>query len=84
MLWAHTMLETPGMQYAMWAHNHSLEPQHVSDHNLFGIQSSLVGAVAVTIAMILNLLLVAGVASMLVDGGEQGSASKPRPGAQIS
>jgi hypothetical protein len=34
--------------------------------------------------MILNLLLVAGVASMLVDGGEQGSASKPRPGAQIS
>ena len=62
------MLETPGMQYATWAHNHSLEPQHASDHNLLGIQSSLVGAVAVTIAMTLNLLLVAGMASMLVDG----------------
>jgi hypothetical protein len=25
-LWAHTQIETPMMQYAMWAHNHSLEP----------------------------------------------------------
>jgi hypothetical protein len=75
-VWAHTMLETPGMQYAMWAHNHSLKPQHASDHNLLGIQSSLVRAVAVTIAMTLNLLLVAGVASMLADGvARQGSAS---------
>ena len=25
-LWAHFMIETPTMQYAMWAHDHSLDP----------------------------------------------------------
>jgi len=62
------MIETPAMQYAMWAHDHSLEPLQPDTHNLLGLQSSVVGDVAVALAMTLNLLLVAGVLSMLSDG----------------
>lgn len=65
---AHTMIETPMMQYAMWAHNRSLEPSQPNTHNLLGIQSPLLGMAASTLAMILNLLLVSGVLSMLWDG----------------
>ena len=67
-LWAHFMIETPGMQYAMWAHNHSLEPQQPDTHNLFGLQSTALGLVAVGVSMTLNLLVVAGVLSMPWDG----------------
>ena len=65
---AHFMIETPGMQYAMWAHNHSLEPQQPDIHNLLGLQSTALGLVAVGVSMTLNLLVVAGVLSMLWDG----------------
>jgi hypothetical protein len=65
---AHFMIETPGMQYAMWAHNHSLEPQQPDTHNLLGLQSTALGLVAVGVSMTLNLLVVAGVLSMLWDG----------------
>jgi hypothetical protein len=67
-LWAHTLIESPAMQYAMWAHNHSLEPQQPNANNLLGLQSSTLGVMAVTVAMILNVLLVAGVLPMLRDG----------------
>ena len=67
-IWAHFMIETPGMQYAMWAHNHSLEPQQPDTHNLLGLQSIALGLVAVGVSMTLNLLVVAGVLSMLWDG----------------
>jgi len=66
--WAHTLIETPGMQYARWAHNHSLEPLQPDTHNLLGLQSAALGTMAVTVAMILNLLLVLAVLSMLHDG----------------
>lgn len=75
-LWAHTMVETPSMQYAMWADNHSLEPQQPDTHNLLGLRSPVMGMVAVAVAMILNLVLVAGVLSMLRDG--LGRARKSR------
>lgn len=67
-IWAHTAIETPGMQYSMWAHNHSLEPQQPDTQNLLGIQSSFLAILAVGVSMILNLLLVAAVLSMLWDG----------------
>jgi hypothetical protein len=67
-LWAHFMIETPGMQYAMWAHNHSLEPQQPDTQNLLGLQSNVLGFVAVIVSMTLNLLIVAGALSMLWDG----------------
>jgi|HubBroStandDraft_5_1064220.scaffolds.fasta_scaffold558613_1 hypothetical protein len=49
---AHTMVETPSMQYAMWADNHSLEPQQPGTHNLLGLRSPVMGMVAVAVAMI--------------------------------
>jgi hypothetical protein len=67
-LWAHTAIETPGMQFAIWAHNHSLEPNQPNAHNLLGLQSPALGVVSVAVSMALNLLLVAGVLSMLWDG----------------
>jgi hypothetical protein len=76
-IWAHTMIETPAMQYAMWAQNHSLEPQHASDHNLLGLQSSLMGMVAVAVAMTLNLLLVLATLSMLRDGLGRRAVTRP-------
>ena len=47
---------------------HSLEPSQPDTHNLLSLQSPFVGEVAVALAMTLNLLLVAGVVSMLADG----------------
>jgi hypothetical protein len=67
-LLAHTVIETPIMQYAMWAHNQSLEPQQPNAHNLLGLQSSALGTMAVIIGMTLNVLLVVAVLSMLRDG----------------
>ena len=66
-LFAHTMIETPGMQYTMWAHNESSDPHDSGSHNLLEIRSSALGMLAVVIAMSLNVLLVANCASMLVD-----------------
>jgi hypothetical protein len=67
-LWAHFMIETPAMQYAIWAHNHSLDPHQPQARNLPGLQSATLGFVAVGVSMALNMLLVAGVLSMLWDG----------------
>jgi hypothetical protein len=66
-LFAHTMIETPGMQYTMWAHNESSDPQDSGSHNLLEIRSSALGMLAVVIAMSLNVLLVPNCVSMLVD-----------------
>lgn len=67
-LFAHTLIETPMMQYAMWAHDHSMEPTQPDTHNLLGLQSAPLGMAAVAVAMVLNLLLVSGTLSMLWDG----------------
>jgi hypothetical protein len=52
-LWAHSLIETPAMQYAMWAHNHTLEPKQPHAHNLLGVQSNTLGILAVSISMTL-------------------------------
>ena len=67
-LFAHTALETPEMQYTMWAHDHSSDPRDVGSHNLLGLQSSAVGAAAVVLSMTLNVLLIASCLAMLWDG----------------
>jgi hypothetical protein len=67
-LWAHIVIETPAVQYAIWAHDHSLEPRQPDTHNLLGIQSGALGILAVGVSMTLNLLVVAGVLSMPWDG----------------
>jgi hypothetical protein len=49
------------------AHNHSLDPYQPDARNLLGLQSTALGLAAVGISMTLNVLVVAGVLSMLWD-----------------
>lgn len=72
-LWAHTEVETPLMQYVMWAENRSLDPATAGFQNALCIQSPTLGWAAVTVSMALNLLLVGSSLSMLWD------TLKPRP-----
>ena len=65
---AHIWIETPRMQYAMWAYNRSLEPQLSAVRNLCGIESGPLGMASVVIAMELNVLLVTAAIAMLSDG----------------
>ncbi|TRW14926.1 hypothetical protein [Glacieibacterium frigidum] len=71
-LYAHAQIETPQMQYAMWAFNQSLEPRLWDVRNLCGIQSEAIGWVAVIVAMTLNVLLVASTIGMLANGVRRG------------
>jgi hypothetical protein len=67
-LYAHSVVETPWMQYAMWAQNCSADPAAAGVTNLLDLQSPGFGLVAVAISMLLNLLAVASTVSMLADG----------------
>ncbi|MBR0656513.1 hypothetical protein [Plastoroseomonas arctica] len=67
-LYAHTLIETPQMQYAMWAYNQSLEPELRDIRNLCGVQSTALGWAAMIVAMALNVLLVVSAVAMLIDG----------------
>jgi len=67
-LWAHTKLETPSVQYAMWAHDRSLDAAAGAVHNLPDVQSPLLGVLAVSVSLLLNGLLAAGVLSIFLDG----------------
>jgi len=67
-LFAHVWIESPQMQYAMWAYNRSLEPGLWNIRNLCGAQSGTMGVIAVAISMTLNILLVTVMVTMLTDG----------------
>jgi hypothetical protein len=67
-LFAHIFIETPAMQYAMWAHNHSIDPHDQGSHTLLSARSMSLGMAGVIVAMTLNVLLVSGCVSMLCDG----------------
>ncbi len=77
-LLAHTALETPGMQHAMWAHNHSSDPHDKGSHNLLRLQSSAMGEAAVALSMVLNVLLATACLSMLWDGLSRRTAPSKR------
>jgi len=66
-LFAHIAIESPQMQYAMWAFNRSLEPEFAAVRNMCGVTSPTVGAAAVVISMLLNVLLVTSTVAMLAD-----------------
>jgi hypothetical protein len=74
-LYAHSQIETPQMQYAMWAYNRSLEPQLWDIRNLCGVQSGAMGVIAVAVAMTLNLLLVITTIAMVANRPRRGPAS---------
>lgn len=67
-LYAHSAIETPWMQYAMWAENCSADPAAAGLHNLLDMRSPAFGVVAVAIAMLLNALALASTCAMLVNG----------------
>lgn len=81
-LWAHTQVETPWMQYVMWAENRSLDPLTPGFQNAFCIQSPALGWAAVVISLTLNALLSVSTLSMLWDtlnDANRASAGQPRP-----
>lgn len=61
---AHIALESPHMQYAMWAENRSLDPHAAGMHNLPDVRSPTLGALSVAIGMALNLTAVAATVAM--------------------
>jgi len=71
-LYAHFMIETPHMQYAIWAHDQSLDPHQPGAHNLLDVQAPFLGVLAVGLSMTLNILVVAAALSMLWDGVNRG------------
>jgi hypothetical protein len=64
---AHTLIETPQMQYASWALNRSIDPDLGPIPNLLCTQSPELGVAAVLVSAMLNLLLLAGATSLLFD-----------------
>lgn len=67
-LFAHTAIESPQMQYAMWAFNRSLEPELAAVRNMCGVTSPVAGIAAISVGMLLNVLLVTSTIAMLKDG----------------
>jgi hypothetical protein len=66
-LFAHSMIESPRMQFAMWASDCSLDPAQAGVRNLLDVHSPALGLVAVVVSMTLNLLAVSATISMAVD-----------------
>jgi hypothetical protein len=64
---AHTLIETPQMQYASWALNRSIDPDLGPVPNLLCTQSPELGVAAVVVSATLNFLLLAVAASLLFD-----------------
>ena len=78
---AHTLIETPQMQYASWAFNRSIDPALGPIPNLLCTQSPELGIAAVVTSLLLNCLLLAATTSVLVDlrrknGLEPGTAMR--------
>jgi hypothetical protein len=66
-VFAHTLIETPMAQYAIWATGFSTDPQAAGVQNLLCIRSPTIGVVAVILSMALNLSALAATLSMLWD-----------------
>jgi hypothetical protein len=66
-LFSHTLLETPGDQYGVWATNASTEPHAPGQPNLLNIESPLLGILAAVEATLLDLSLLATVVSLFAD-----------------
>jgi hypothetical protein len=72
-LFAHVFLETPGDQYGVWATNASTEPYAVGRPNLLGVESPVLGILAVVEAALLDISLLAAAASLFVDARRAGA-----------
>jgi hypothetical protein len=59
LLLAHTLLERPADQYAVWAHDRSRFPGAAGHPNLLHVASPALGVVAVVLALLLDAAVVA-------------------------
>jgi hypothetical protein len=76
-LFAHTLIEPPQQIYGTWAYNRStdallytVDPEHV--HNLFHIESPVLGSVAAGVAVILTVLLIVAFVVAIRDARQHG------------
>lgn len=67
-LYAHIAIETPHMQFAMWAYNRSADPRLHGFRNLPNIASPTLGILSVTAAMMLNVTAVLCSIAMFLNG----------------
>lgn len=75
-IFAHIKIETPQMQYAMWAYNRSLEPAFAGVQNIWCVQSPTLGWAAVIIAMCVNILLTVLTLSLVRDAAKLRSGDR--------
>jgi hypothetical protein len=68
---AHTLIETPAMQYGSWATGYSIDPETAGVQNLLCIQSPAMGVVAVAVSMALNLIVLAATVSLAWDAARR-------------
>lgn len=74
---AHVAVETPRMQYVMWAANCSADPHAGDVHNLLNVRSPAFGLLSVAVAMTLNVVAVTATVSMLAQVLRSRKASRP-------
>jgi len=67
-VFAHVAIETPPMQFAMWAHNQSSDPHQQGFQNIPHMESPTLGIVAMILAMALNVTAVTSTIAMLAQG----------------
>ena len=63
---SHSYFETPLDQFTTWTHG-SQSAGHVGEHGLLGIQSTVMGIVAVTITILLSTLFLAATIAFIKD-----------------
>ena len=66
-LLAHTLIETPGDQFGVWATGVSSEPYALGQPNLLQVQSPALGILAVIIATLVSLALALALAGFIRD-----------------
>lgn len=73
---AHTLVETPAMQYATWAQGYSSDADAFGLPNLLCVSSPALGATAVAVSMALNILTIAASLSMAWDAARGPQAKR--------
>lgn len=67
-LYAHIAVESPQMQFAMWADNRSLDAHAAGLHNIPDVRSPAMGVAAMVVSMALNVTAVVATVAMFAQG----------------
>ena len=65
---AHVAVETPHMQFAMWAYDRSSDPHQQGFHNIPHIEARALGVLAMIVSMALNVTAVTSTIAMFARG----------------